>query len=134
MVFALLRVAHQLEEQLESALAPLGLSLAKHSLLAQLVRANGSLTLTELAAGQRCVRSNITQLMDRLEADGLVRRTSDPADRRTVRAALTPEGRRKEELGGQILETIQAEVAARIPEDDRAVFERIASALTGPRL
>jgi DNA-binding MarR family transcriptional regulator len=36
-----------------------------------------------------CVRSNITQLIDRMQAEGLVRRIPDPQDRRSVRAALT---------------------------------------------
>jgi len=38
------------------------------------------------------VRSNITQLMDRLEKDGLVRRRADRDDRRSVLAELTPAG------------------------------------------
>ena len=53
-------------------------------------------TLSELASRMICVRSNITQLMGRLEADGLVQREEDPHDRRCVRATLTPLGRERQ--------------------------------------
>jgi DNA-binding MarR family transcriptional regulator len=39
-------------------------------------------------------RSNVTGLVDRLEARGLVRRQEDAADRRSWRVQLTPEGSR----------------------------------------
>ncbi len=39
-------------------------------------------------------RSNVTGLIDRMEAAGWVRRVDDPADRRVYRVALTPAGRR----------------------------------------
>jgi DNA-binding MarR family transcriptional regulator len=38
-------------------------------------------------------RANITGLVDRMEKAGLVKRTGDPADRRTRRIVLTPKGR-----------------------------------------
>ena len=60
------------EEHLEAALEPLGLSLAKLKVLAELVAAGEPLPLRTLAERCACVRSNITQLVDRLEADGLV--------------------------------------------------------------
>ena len=39
--------------------------------------------------------SAISELVEGLEADGLVRREADPEDRRAVRVALTTEGRRQ---------------------------------------
>ena len=39
-------------------------------------------------------RTNITNLIDGLERDGLVRRVANPADRRVSHAQLTPEGER----------------------------------------
>src|SRR5437016_13107156 len=85
-VFSLLHAAHVLEDKLENALATVGLSSAKYSVLHELVGAKTALPLSELAARLSCVRSNMTQLVDRLEAEGLVRRVQDPADRRSVRA------------------------------------------------
>jgi DNA-binding MarR family transcriptional regulator len=40
------------------------------------------------------VKSNVTQLIDRLETDGFVSRKPDPHDRRTRLAVLTVAGRK----------------------------------------
>jgi MarR family 2-MHQ and catechol resistance regulon transcriptional repressor len=48
--------------------------------------------LTDIGTELLCVKSTITRLVDRLEADGLVRRTPDPDDRRAQRLLLTQRG------------------------------------------
>ena len=48
--------------------------------------------LTDIGTELLCVKSTITRLVDRLEADGLVLRTPDPDDRRAQRLLLTPHG------------------------------------------
>ena len=48
--------------------------------------------LTDIGAELLCVKSTITRLVDRLEADGLVLRTPDPEDRRAQRLLLTARG------------------------------------------
>jgi len=106
-VFALLGTAHAVEARLEEALETVGLSLAKAGLLRVLAEAGEPLALSELAQHQKCVRSNITQLVDRLEKDGLVRRRADPVDRRSVRAGLTPAGRRAHAKANQALADAQ---------------------------
>jgi DNA-binding MarR family transcriptional regulator len=92
LVFSLLGAAGAVEARLDAAVRPLGLSLAKTGVLMLLAEAGRPLPLSELAEHEGCVRSNITQLVDRLEKDGLVRRRGDPADGRSVRAALTRAG------------------------------------------
>src|SRR2546421_6917885 len=90
MVFSLLETAQAVESRLEAAVSPLGLSLAKLGVLHPLAEAGAPLPLSELAQRQHCVRSNITQLMDRLAKDGLVQPRPHPHHRRGVLAALTP--------------------------------------------
>lgn len=90
---ALIEAARTLEARLEQALAPLQLSLAKFGVLRCLAHAQRPLPLSAIAQRQKCVRSNMTQLTDRLEADGLVRRIDDPQDRRAVLAEPTAAGR-----------------------------------------
>jgi DNA-binding MarR family transcriptional regulator len=102
-VLSVLGTAHALEARLEAALGREGLSLAKLGVLQHLAAAGAPLALRELAERQSCVRSNITQLVDRLEKDGLVRRRSDPEDRRSVRADLTRAGERAYNRGIQVL-------------------------------
>jgi DNA-binding MarR family transcriptional regulator len=52
------------------------------------------LPMRKLAVRLRCEPSNVTGIVDRLEARGLVERRPDPADRRVKLAAATDEGRR----------------------------------------
>src|SRR5712671_2652905 len=94
-----LEAAHLLQSRLEEALGAVDLSPAKFAALDQLIRAGEPVPLRVLSEGQRCVPSNMTQLMDRLEAEGLVRRLPDPADRRIVRAELTKLGRQRATAG-----------------------------------
>jgi DNA-binding MarR family transcriptional regulator len=128
-MFSLLEAAHALEARLEQALASVGLSSAKYTVLAKLATAGEPLALSELAAQVCCVRSNMTQLVDRLEAEGLVRRVDDPGDRRMVRAALTKLGQEKAAAGAEQMDQIRSQVAAVLPKGDRAVLERALSAL-----
>ncbi len=124
LVFSLLQAAHAVENRLEAALEKVHLSGAKFGALTCLVEAGEPLSLSELAARLVCVRSNITQLVDRLEADGLVRRVEDPEDRRSVRAALTPLGRERQALGARQIERVQAKLAKTLSGLDRDALER----------
>jgi MarR family transcriptional regulator, organic hydroperoxide resistance regulator len=48
--------------------------------------------MNELAEALACDASNVTGLVDRLEARGLVERRADPGDRRVRTLVLTPDG------------------------------------------
>lgn len=128
-MLGLLAAARAIEARLEQGLATIGLSPPKHAVLSQLAQAGEPLTLGELAARVCCVRSNMTQLVDRLEAEGLVRRIDDPDDRRIVRASITPLGEEREAAGAKQVRQIQSEFAAALPESDRAALERVLAAL-----
>lgn len=128
-MFRFLKAAGAIEERLESALDQAGLSLAKHGVLTQLAEAGEPLPLSELAERLSCVRSNMTQLMDRLEAEGLVERVDDPSDRRIVRAALTPLGAERQAEGAKALEQVQTEFQASLSEEDRVLLDRLLAAL-----
>lgn len=106
----LLRSSQRVEARVEAALAESGLSLAKLGVLDHLVKAGGPLPLSRLAERRACVKSNMTQLVDRLEADGFVERINDPEDRRSVLAAITKEGRRRYEAGGAALAAQEQEL------------------------
>src|SRR5207237_6836680 len=102
------------------------LSLAKLHMLQALVEEGQPLPLGQLADRLSCVKSNVTQLIDRLEADGLVQRTSDPDDRRSKQAVITDEGRRRFRLG----QTIKQKVNKQLLRDlSPAEQEQLASVL-----
>src|SRR5260221_10677503 len=101
-LFAVLHAASALETRVEERLADVGLSLPKLAALHQLSQAGDSLPLGQLAERLACVKSNVTQLVDRLEADRLVLRTADPGDRRSRLALLTQSGKSALVRGTQI--------------------------------
>ena len=84
--YHLVHAAQEVESRVEHALEEGGLSLAKMKLLRHLYSAKEAIPLGALAEKNSCVKSNVTQLMDRMEGEGLVRRIPDPDDRRSVRA------------------------------------------------
>ncbi|MFE2262962.1 MarR family winged helix-turn-helix transcriptional regulator [Streptomyces griseosporeus] len=72
---------------------------AEHALTGAQAKLLGLLTLEplpmrKLAHKLKCEPSNVTGIVDRLEARGLVERRPDPADRRVKVAVATDEGRR----------------------------------------
>jgi DNA-binding MarR family transcriptional regulator len=129
MSFLMLGAAHQMEAHLESALGRIGLSLAKFRTLSHLAELKEPVPLSALADRCSCVRSNMTQLVDRLEADRLVERVSDPTDRRSVRAALTEEGWRRHAEGVRILEETETQLFGHLKDMDKAALARLVQLL-----
>ncbi|MEO5589839.1 MAG: MarR family transcriptional regulator [Gemmatimonadaceae bacterium] len=121
--FSLLHTAQMVADRLEAALGNVGLSMAKQSALSRLAEAGEPMTLGDLAEQLSCVRSNITQLVDRLEADDLVRRVNDPSDRRSVRAELTELGIEKQAAGAAELLLAQEEMSARMSMSHLAALD-----------
>lgn len=92
-VLALARAEERMDRALETVLSPVGLTVQKFNALMELgATPEGHLPLSEL--GRRLIRSaaNVTTLVDRLEADGFVRRAADPHDARVTLAEITPKG------------------------------------------
>lgn len=129
----LLCVMRSVEVRLEAALEPLGLSLAKYGVLSQLVAAGEPQPLGALAERAACVRSNITQLIDRLESEKLVLRAPDPRDRRSIRAELTEEGRRRQGEATRLLAEAERSVFSGLPDDQRDTFLGMLRALQAGR-
>jgi DNA-binding MarR family transcriptional regulator len=131
--FTVIAALNAVESRFEAALEPLGLSLAKLGALSRLVAAGEPLPLGTLAERCACVRSNITQLVDRLEADGLVARADDARDRRSIRAGLTAEGRRRQAAGLRALEEAEKELLSRLPRAQRGLFLQLLEGLRADR-
>ena len=67
-------------------------TLPRFDVMAALYRRQGGVTMSELSRMLLVSNGNATTVVDRLEMDGLVRRTQSDSDRRTVFAALTTQG------------------------------------------
>jgi DNA-binding MarR family transcriptional regulator len=109
-LFGLLHAASAAEDHVESKLSAIGLSLPKLAALSVLKEAGESMPLSQLADRLSCVKSNITQLVDRLESDGLVSRAGDPHDRRSRLAVLTAAGRKACEEGLKLRDRTEREL------------------------
>ena len=110
-LLSILHLAHTAESDVEAKLSSIGLSLTKLFALKVLADAGEPVALGRLAERLSCVKSNITQLVDRLEADGLVARRLDPRDRRTKLAALTAAGRRACQEAVRMQQEIERDLA-----------------------
>jgi MarR family transcriptional regulator, transcriptional regulator for hemolysin len=67
--------------------------------------------------------------IDRLEADGLVTRTRDSADRRTIRLRLTPAGQTHFDAVRTVMERCDRELRARLADGEAEVMQRALDAL-----
>ena len=93
----LLRVHGLIQKRLRAEL-PSDLTLPQFDVLAQLDRHPGGLLPSELTQALLVTAGNVTGIVRRLEARGLVERLSVPHDRRAVRVRLTPRGRQRAAL------------------------------------
>ncbi len=112
-VSRILLLSRRLIDEADLALAPLGLTLWQFDVLAALRRAGAPYRLspTGLARSLTLSSAAMTHRLDRVEAQGWIRRTSHPNDRRAVQIELTEAG----------LALIDQAVAVRITEARRGL-------------
>ena len=70
-------------------------TLPRFDVMAALHRSREGVTMSELSRMLLVSNGNATAVVDRLEQDGLVRRTASKTDRRTIFVTLTAEGLRQ---------------------------------------
>ena len=85
------QIVRRLHRGTSEALAPLGLSRAQSRVVRLL--ADGPLRMASIAERLAVVPRTVTDLVDGVEAAGLVARHPDPEDRRSTFVALTADGR-----------------------------------------
>ena len=95
-----------------------GIGLTAASTLRRLAR-DGEHRLSELAAAERVSQPAMTQLVSRLERDGLVRRGAHPGDGRVVIVAVTDAGRAVLDRRHDARVARLDEALAALPEADR---------------
>ncbi len=108
---------------------------ARHSLTGAQARVLGLLSLEPLpmrgiARKLKCEPSNVTGIVDRLEARGLVERRPDPADRRVKLAAPTEEGSATATRLRDSLDFAREPLAA-LSDDERGVLRDLLKRMLG---
>ncbi len=86
-----IRTADMLFDRIGRLLRPLGVS-AAGGLVLGLLRDNGALAPSQIGERLIVTRATVTGVVDSLERRGLVERTPNPADRRSLLVEITPEG------------------------------------------
>jgi DNA-binding MarR family transcriptional regulator len=82
----------------------------------------------ELARRLDCDNSNITGIVDRLEARGLITRSPSPADRRVKLLVLTEQGQELRQLGVERFTTPAPGIAALTKEEQRTLRDLLRKA------
>ena len=88
--------AHQIYlARVERVLRPFDLSFARYELLMVLLFSRrGALPLSKLGSRLQVHPTSVTNAVDRLEKQGMLKRVAHPTDGRTTLAEITPAGRR----------------------------------------
>jgi DNA-binding MarR family transcriptional regulator len=107
-VTSIMRAQQILLGRLNATLQPLGLTFPRYEALMLLYYSRrGSLPLGKMGARLQVHRASVTNVVDRLEDQGLVRRRQHQHDRRAILAEITPEGRRVAETATERVNTMQ---------------------------
>src|SRR3954469_5962015 len=97
-VTSVMRVQQIIQSAVDTALKPHGLTFARYEALVLLTFAKkGSLPMRVMGERLQLHPTSVTNIVDRLEADGLVKRLPHPTDRRTTLAEITEAGRQRRE-------------------------------------
>jgi len=94
-ITSIMRVQQILLTQIERTLRPFGLTFARYEALVLLYFSRrGSLPLGKIGERLQVHPTSVTNTIDRLQQQELVRRVPHPDDRRTTLAEITPKGKR----------------------------------------
>ena len=93
-VTSIVRAQQILLQRIDTVLRPLDLTFARYEILMLLsFTRKGALPMTRMGALLQVHPTSVTSAVDRLEAQGFVKRQPHPTDRRAVLAAITQAGR-----------------------------------------
>lgn len=82
-------------------------------------------TVTCLADMMSTSKSNITAMVDRLIAEGLVTRKRSSEDRRVVVIALTKEGQKRYLAGAAVIQELHVELSTQLSEEEQIALKQL---------
>lgn len=114
---AILRTYQLLIDEVNRVMASFDLTFARYEVLTWLATdPESSLTLSWISKTLRIPPATVTNIIDRLEADKLVRRVPHPSDARTTLAVITARGRT---LASKATTALNSGVYERLPLSER---------------
>ncbi len=125
LAWLLVRTGKLTETRLEGQLDGRCLSATRLVAMLHIANAEKPLSLSQLAMQLASVKSNVTQLVDRLEADGLVRRVPDPSDRRSIQVEVTEAGQTECEAALKTLRPLEESLQAVYTSDEMRLLTHL---------
>ncbi len=126
---SIMRVHQILLAKLDGAVKSFGITFARYEVLRLLSFSSaGSLPMSKIGERLMVHPTSVTSLMDRLVADGLVDRQTDPQDRRRVLASLTDAGKRVLDQSTAVLTELDFGLGA-LPKDQQQAVNEFLSPL-----
>lgn len=92
LTISLVHIARRWRALLDENLRPINQSAARMEAMAAIINSPELSPQVDIAKRLRIEGPTLTRMLDSLEADGLVQRLPDPADKRTKQLKLTPQG------------------------------------------
>jgi MarR family transcriptional regulator, organic hydroperoxide resistance regulator len=124
------RAAHLVGAFLDPVVGELGITQGEAHVLARLA-VDGQATIGALHEAFGTKRSTLTNIVDRLEAHGFIRRQINRDDRRSFLIELTGSGHQAANRVTAALDGLEREVSARVSARDLKGFGAIVEALDG---
>jgi DNA-binding MarR family transcriptional regulator len=122
--FRFLRLHQRISARAGQEFRRIGLSIPQFDLLSSLSEREG-VSQQELAERLYVTKGNVSGLIDRLEASGLVERRALPQDRRCHALYLTAEGQRLVRDGLALQERLVGATLGQLPVGDIAQLDRL---------
>jgi DNA-binding MarR family transcriptional regulator len=123
-VTSIMRAHQVLIAQLDAMLRPLGITFSRYEALVLLVHSHeGALPLSKIGERLQVHATSVTNVIDRLEAAGLVRREPNPRDGRGTLAVITDEGRKVADKATVEFNNARFALSALPLADLRSLFE-----------
>jgi DNA-binding MarR family transcriptional regulator len=115
------RITRRLIAAEEPILERHGLTMWEYIALTRVVRGPDGNQLA-LAKAIRYDKTRLVGLLDKLEAEGLVARAADPADRRSYLVRITPAGKRRHAAVVKDIRVMEDGLLAAVPARERAAL------------
>jgi len=122
---SIVKTGRFVESKQDRLLDTVELSVTKMLALQHLLRADEPLSLGDLAERLQFVKSNVTQLVDNLEAAGLVQRVPHVSDRRCKVLVLTDEGRQQAAAALEAVQPLVNQIAALYTPEEQETLAQL---------
>jgi DNA-binding MarR family transcriptional regulator len=124
------RGSHLIGAYLDTTVGDLGLTQGEAHVLAQ-IGERGPVSISVLHHEFGHKRSTLTNILDRLEKRGLLRREMNRTDRRSILVELTPSGKRIASRLKAALERLEQALSGQVHQRDLAGLAAVVRALEG---